>query len=76
MGEVDGKGYPQDVTDEEWAFVLPSLLWNLEDSQSRRHNLRELFKGVRYIVRTGNQWLYMSNDPPPWLLCIRRCGAG
>ncbi len=26
MGEVDRKGYPQDVTDEEWAFVLPYLL--------------------------------------------------
>lgn len=66
MGEVDRKGYPQDVTDEEWAFVLPYLLLSREDSQSRRHRLRELFNGVRYIVRTGNQWRYMPNDLPPW----------
>jgi len=66
MGEVDRKGNPQDVTDEEWTFVLPYLLLSREDSQSRRHSLRELFNGVCYIVRIGNQWRYMPNDLPPW----------
>lgn len=63
---MDRKPYPQDVTDEEWAFVLPYLLLSREDSRSRKHSLRELFNGVRYIVRTGNQWRYMPNDLPPW----------
>ena len=66
MGEVERRSYPQDVTDEEWAFVLPYLLLRREDSQSRKHSLRELFNGVRYIVRTGNQWRCMPNDLPPW----------
>ena len=66
MFEVARKGYPQDVTDEEWAFVLPYLLLSREDSRSRKHSLRELFNGVRYIVRTGNQWRCMPNDLPPW----------
>ena len=52
--------------DGEWAFVLPYLLLSREDSQSRKHSLRKLFNGVRYIVRTGNQWRYMPNDLPPW----------
>ena len=60
------KPYPQDVTDEEWLFVLPYLLLSREDSRSRKHSLRELFNGVRYIVRTGNQWRFMPNDLPPW----------
>jgi transposase len=64
--EVDRKSYPQDVSDEEWAFVLPYLLLSREDSHSRKYSLRELFNGVRYIVRTGNQWRYMPNDLPPW----------
>jgi transposase len=64
--EVDRKSYPQDVSDEEWAFVLPYLLLSREDSRSRKYSLRELFNGVRYIVRTGNQWRYMPNDLPPW----------
>ena len=66
MFEVERKSYPQDVTDEEWAFVLPYLLLSREDSRSRKHSLRELFNGVRYIVRTGNQWRFMPNDLPPW----------
>jgi transposase len=66
VSEVERKSYPQDVKDEEWLFVLPYLLLGREDSRSRKHSLRELFKGVRYIVRTGNQWRYMPNDLPPW----------
>ncbi len=46
--------------------MLPYLLLSREDNRSRKHSLRELFNGVRYIVRTGNQWRYMPNDLPPW----------
>lgn len=66
MGEVRRASYPSDVSDEEWEFVLPYLLLSREDSRSRQHSLRELFNGVRYIVKTGNQWRFMPNDLPPW----------
>lgn len=66
MGEVRRASYPSDVSDEEWEFVLPYLLLSREDSRSRPHSLRELFNGVRYIVKTGNQWRFMPNDLPPW----------
>jgi transposase len=46
--------------------VLPYLLLSREDSQGQPHSLRELFNGVRYIVRKGNQWRSMPNDLPPW----------
>ena len=66
MGEVERKPHGSDVSDEEWQFVLPYLLLSREDSRSRQHNLRELFNGVRYIVKTGNQWRFMPHDLPPW----------
>lgn len=66
MDRVQRKQYPSDVTDEEWEFVLPYLLLSREDSRSRQHSLRELLNGVRYIVRTGNQWRFMPHDLPPW----------
>jgi transposase len=28
--------------------------------------LRAVFNGLRYIVRTGNQWRFMPGDLPPW----------
>jgi transposase len=37
-----------------------------EDAPQREHSLREVFNGLRYIIRTGSQWRYMPNDLPPW----------
>lgn len=60
------KGYPSDVTDDEWAFVAPYLTLMKEDAPQREHDLREVFNGLRWIVRTGAQWRMMPNDLPPW----------
>lgn len=58
--------YPSDVTDDEWAFLAPYLTLMREDAPQRRHALRELFNGLRYIARTGLQWRFMPTDLPPW----------
>ena len=60
------KPYPTDVTDEEWAFVAPYLALIREDAPQRQHDLREVFNGLRYIVKTGAQWRWMPHDLPPW----------
>jgi transposase len=50
--------YPSDVSDDEWAFVAPYLTLITEDApqREREHNLREVFNGLRWIVRSGAQW--------------------
>ncbi len=60
------KAYPSDVSDEEWAFVAPYLTLMKEDAPQRDHDLREVFNGLRWIVRTGSPWRSMPNDLPPW----------
>jgi transposase len=60
------KPYPSDVTDNEWAFIAPYLTLMREDAPQREYDLREVFNGVRWIVRTGAQWRMMPNDLPPW----------
>jgi transposase len=60
------KPYPSDVSDEEWNFVLPYLTLMKLDAAQREHDLREVFNGMRWIVRTGSPWRYMANDLPPW----------
>ena len=60
------KAYPSDVTDDEWAFVAPYLTLMKEDAPQRDYDLREVFNGMRWIVRTGAQWRMMPNDLPPW----------
>jgi transposase len=60
------KPYPSDVSDDEWAFVAPYLTLMTEAAPQRRYPLREVFNGLRYIVKTGGQWRWMPNDLPPW----------
>jgi transposase len=60
------KPYPSDVSDEEWAFVAPYLALVREDAPQRAHDLREVFNGLRWVVRTGSPWRYMPHDLPPW----------
>ena len=60
------KPYPSDVTDDEWMFVAPYLTLMSENAPQREHDLREVFNGMRWIVRTGSPWRYMPNDLPPW----------
>jgi transposase len=58
--------YPSDVSDDEWAFVAPYLTLMTEEAPQREHSLREVFNGLRWIVRTGAQWRMMPHDLPPW----------
>lgn len=58
--------YPSDVSDEEWAFVAPYLTLMNEDAPQREHSLREVFNGLRWMVRTGAPWRFMPSDLPPW----------
>lgn len=63
---MDRKAYPSDVSDEEWAFVAPYLTLMTEEAPQRDYPLREVFNGLRYIVRGGIPWRMMPNDLPPW----------
>lgn len=60
------KPYPSDVSDDEWSLVVPYLTLMREDAMQREHSLRELFNGLRYVVRYGIAWRAMPNDLPPW----------
>ncbi len=63
---MERKPYPTDVTDEEWAFMLPYLTLMHEDAPQRDHPLRELYNGLRWMVRAGASWRMMPHDLPPW----------
>jgi transposase len=60
------QAYPTDVSDDEWAFVAPYLTLMREDAPQRDYELREVFNGVRWMVRGGAWWRMMPHDLPPW----------
>src|ERR687886_404919 len=60
------KPYPSDVSDEEWALAAPYLTLLPEGAGRRTHRLREVFDGLRHLVRYGVPWRALPNDMPPW----------
>jgi transposase len=37
-----------------------------EEASQRDYSLRELFNGLRWLVRSGSAWRLMPHDLPPW----------
>jgi transposase len=63
---MERKVYPSDVSDDEWAFSAPYLTLMREDAPQREYALREVYNGLRYVVRSGIPWRMLPNDLPPW----------
>src|SRR5262245_58422675 len=62
---MERKAYPTDVSDAEWALVAPYLTLMTEEAPQREFPLREVFNGLRWIVRSGSSWRLMPHDLPP-----------
>src|SRR4029453_8061907 len=63
---MERKAYPTDVSEAEWALVAPYLTLMTEDAPQREYPLREVFNGLRWMVRGGSSWRLMPHDLPPW----------
>ncbi len=58
--------YPSDGSDEEWAFVAPTLTLMDEAAPQRMYPLRNVDNGLRSLLRTGAPWRMLPTDLPPW----------
>ena len=65
MGK-ERRGYPSDVSEEEWALCAPYLTLLKEEAPQREHSLRAVLDALRYLVRPGCEWRMRPNDLPPW----------
>lgn len=54
--------YPTDLTDSQWQVIKDLLA----DQRKRKHELREVFNALFYVVKGGIPWRQMPNDLPPW----------
>ena len=66
------KPYPSDVSDEEWQFVAPYLSLMTPEAGQRRHDLRDVFNALRWLVKSGAHWRMMPHDLPPWPLVYQQ----
>ena len=47
-------------------MVAPYVTLMSEEAPQRRYALREVFNGLRWLVRAGAPWRLLPNDLPPW----------
>ena len=64
--ERRSKRYPTDLTDEEWALVLPFLPAPQGRGRKPATDLREVLNALRYLARTSGGWRMLPKDFPPW----------
>ena len=58
------KRYETDLSDAQWALILPLIVLPTGGSP-RTTNLREVLNGIFYQLRTGCQWRLLPHDFPP-----------
>lgn len=59
------KLYPTDLTDNQWQFIEKVLIF---DPRKRKHDLKEIWNAIFYLVKTGCQWRMLPKDYPQWEL--------
>jgi transposase len=69
---MNRKPYPSDVSDDEWAFVASYLTLMTQDAPQRQYPLREVFNGLRWLVRAGASWRMLPHDLPPWTVVYQQ----
>ena len=59
------KIYPTDLTDNQWQFIEKTLLF---EERKRKHDLKDIWNGIFYLVKTGCQWRMLPKEYPKWEL--------
>ncbi len=65
------RGYPSDLTDEEWDILRPQLAAK-GVFDGKKFLLRDIVDGILYQTRTGCAYAYMPNDLPPGPVIMNR----
>ncbi len=62
--------FPSDLTDAQWALILPMLpkpkSGTAKGGRPRRVDLRTTVNGILYLNRTGCQWRMLPPNFGPW----------
>jgi putative transposase len=60
------RGYPTDLSDEQWAILQPILPPAGGRGRPRTLDLRQVINAILYVVVGGIQWRLLPHDFPPW----------
>jgi len=60
------KSYPSDLSDAEWAILVPLIPPAKPGGHPRVVDMREIINGILYILRAGEGWRMLPHDLPPY----------
>lgn len=60
------RGYPSDLTDEQWWLIEPLLPALRRGGRPEKHSRRSIVDAILYVLRTGCSWRQLPCDFPPW----------
>lgn len=60
------QGYYTDVSDAEWAIIVPYLPERQPRGRPWSHTRRAIVNAIFYIIRSGCAWRLLPRDLPPW----------
>ena len=63
---MEGKRYPSDMSDDEWAILEPLIPPAKPGGRHRSANMREVVNGIFYVLRGGIPWRFLPKEFPPW----------
>jgi putative transposase len=66
--EDQARGYPSDLTDEQWQVIAVHLPPEMPGRRGRPRTwpLRRITEAILYLDRAGCAWRYLPADFPPW----------
>ena len=65
VGDRRGLRYPSDLTDAEWALVVPLIPPAKRGGRRREVNVREVINAIFYVLSIGCQWQALPRGLPP-----------
>jgi putative transposase len=63
---MEGKRYPSDLTDDEWAILEPLIPSAKPGGRHRSADMREVMNGIFYVLRGGIPWRFLPKEFPLW----------
>ena len=60
------RGYPSDLSDEQWAVIEALVPAVRSGGRPEKHPRRAIVNAIFYVVRTGCSWRQLPHDFPPW----------
>ena len=63
---MNRQSYPSDLSDAQWARIMPLIPPAKPGGHPRVVNMREIVNAILYLQKTGCQWRALPHDLPNW----------